>query len=309
MGLYRVGPVLLLAVLISSFQLAICESEVEEPVTIELCTDNLPESKELLPTTTEPIVTTFDSLSSLSDAIEYEADVNRFFDAVKKQMKCGYPKFGVPSLVPLNLSYKLKTSLDFLNLKKVYISATNFVIHGLDNFSWKASNTSFSRTKTNLMLNFPNVTIIADTSLNRANGTSRLSLYDTLVYLEAKYEEKNDLLYVTELDGDLALRASTVKIAHLFPKSAKLTKIWNKAISDSLPVVTKLITSRKLNVDFVNRILNGSKYYAMNTINTGLLTYRMNFDRTVESMKRFSEMTDDSLMCTESEQVGKSRVL
>lgn len=60
------------------------------------------------------------------------------------------------------------------------------------------------------MLNFPNVTIIADTSLNRANGTSRLSLYDTLVYLEAKYEEKNDLLYVTELDGDLALRASTV---------------------------------------------------------------------------------------------------
>ncbi|KXJ79408.1 hypothetical protein RP20_CCG001156 [Aedes albopictus] len=314
MGLDRAGPVLLFAVLISSFQLAICESEVAEsgeaePVTIELCTDNLPEAKEIPLTTTEQAITTFASVS-VGDTIEYDgADVTRFFDVVKKQMKCGYPKFGVPSMVPLKLSYKLKTSLDFLNLKKVYISASNFVIYGLNDFSWKASNTSFSRTKTNLMLNFPNVTIVADTSLNRANGTSRLSLYDTLVFFEAKYEEKDDLLYVTELDGDLALRAATVKIAHLFPKSAKLTKIWNKAIGDSLPVVAKLITTRKISVDFVNRIMNGSKYYALNTINTGLMTYRMNFDRTVASMRRFSEMTDDSLMCDESEHVGKSRVL
>lgn len=60
------------------------------------------------------------------------------------------------------------------------------------------------------MLSFPNITITADTSLNRANGTSRLSLYDTLVYIQAKYEEKDDQLYVTDLDGDLAVRASTV---------------------------------------------------------------------------------------------------
>lgn len=60
------------------------------------------------------------------------------------------------------------------------------------------------------MLNFPNVTITADTSLNRANGTSRLSLYDSLVYIETKYEEKDDQLYVTDLDGDLAVHAATV---------------------------------------------------------------------------------------------------
>lgn len=104
-----------------------------------------------------------------------------------------------------------KYKFNFSNIcRRIHISASNFVIHGLDNFSWRASNTSFSRNQSNVMLNFPNVTVTADTSLNRANGTSRLSLYDTFVFLEAKYEEGNDQLIVTDLDGDLSLRASTV---------------------------------------------------------------------------------------------------
>ncbi|XP_065075890.1 uncharacterized protein LOC135699539 [Ochlerotatus camptorhynchus] len=316
MRLYRVGPVLLLAVLISC-QLVSCESDGNESLdsateTIEICTKDVPDSKQI-PVTTEtnkPLVEMITISDPLTDVIAFEeSDANRFFDVLKKQMKCGYPKFGVPSMVPLKLSYKFKTSLDLLSLKKVQISASNFVIHGLDNFSWKSSNTSFSRSKANLMLNFPNVTVTADTSLNRANGTSRLSLYDILVYVETKYEEKDDQLYVTDLDGDLAVRAATVKLDHLFPKSAKLTRIWNKAIGDSLPVVTKLITSRKLSVDFINRIINGSRYYVMNTINTALTTYKMSFDRLVESIQRFSDKTYDSLMCNEDDLVEQSRVL
>ncbi|XP_058837604.1 uncharacterized protein LOC131693639 [Topomyia yanbarensis] len=247
---------------------------------------------------------------SLTEPIAYEEkDVTQFVDALKHQLRCGYPKFGIPSLVPLKLSYKFKTSLDFLNLKKIHVAASNFVIHGLDNFKWLPSNTSFTRTGTNLTVNFPNITVTADTSLNGVNGSSRLSLFDTLVFLESQYEEKDDLLYVTDLNGDLTLKAAGVKIAHLFPKSAKLTKIWNKAIGDSLPVVTKLITTRKISVEFINRLINGAKYYAMNTANSALSTYKLNFDGVVDSFKRFSEKTYDSLMCHENESVGQSRVM
>lgn len=44
--------------------------------------------------------------------------MERFFTAVKSQLRCGYPMFGIPSLVPLKLSYTLKTSFDLLSLKK-----------------------------------------------------------------------------------------------------------------------------------------------------------------------------------------------
>lgn len=100
----------------------------------------------------------------------------------------------------------------FYYIFRVQISASNFVIHGLDNFSWKSANTSFTRSKSHITVNFPNITIFADTSLNRANGTSRMSLYDTLVYLDAEYEEKDGLLYLTDINGDVGLRASLVCI-------------------------------------------------------------------------------------------------
>lgn len=52
MRLYRVGPVLLLAVLISC-QLVICESDVDSGTeTIEICTKDVPDFKET-PVTTE----------------------------------------------------------------------------------------------------------------------------------------------------------------------------------------------------------------------------------------------------------------
>lgn len=80
-------------------------------------------------------------------------------------------------------------------------------------------------------------------------------------------------------------------------------------MGDSLPVVAKLITSRKLSVDFINRIINGSRYYAMNTANSALTSYKMSFDRLVESIQRFSDKTNDSLMCSEDALVEQSRVL
>ncbi|XP_055629978.1 uncharacterized protein LOC129770862 [Toxorhynchites rutilus septentrionalis] len=289
---YRSGMVLLIAVLISA-QIVNCDGN--KPVT---------NGSKVEPKPTEQVT------ASSTDAISYEVkEADTFFDTLKKQLRCGYPKFGIPSLVPLKLSYKFKTSLDFLSLMKVQITASNIVIHGLDNFTWIPSNTSFSRSKTGITLNFPNITTFATTSINRANGTSRLSLYDTLVHLDVEYEEKDDLLYLTNLDGDLALRASTVRVAHLMPKSGKLTKIWNKALGESLPVIVKMITSKKLRVEYINRIINGSKYYAISTANNALASYNLNFDRLVDSFKRFSEVTSDSLMCTENDIAEQSRII
>lgn len=79
MGLYRAGPVLLLAVLISSCQLVICESEVEEtigaePETIELCTDKLPELREVFATTTDEPESVETTSVPLSDTIEYKGE-------------------------------------------------------------------------------------------------------------------------------------------------------------------------------------------------------------------------------------------
>ncbi|KAL9701996.1 hypothetical protein quinque_005437 [Culex quinquefasciatus] len=293
MKLCHIVPILAIGVLICG-QLVHCDSEDNE--TAEKTTES--SSVEEVTTEAQQFL-----VASTSDVISYnDNDVEKFFESLKKQLKCGYPKFGIPGMVPLKLSYRFKTSLDVLNLKKVQISASNFVIHGLDNFLWKSANTSFTRSKSHITVNFPNITIYADTSLNRANGTSRMSLYDTLVYLDAEYEEKDGLLYLTDINGD-------VKLAHLFPKSAKLTKIWNKAIGDSIPVLTRLITTRKISVDFINRLINGSKYYAISTTNNALSTYRLDFDELVASLKRFSEMTDDSLMCSNEESVGKSRVI
>ncbi|XP_053692511.1 uncharacterized protein LOC128740960 [Sabethes cyaneus] len=299
----RFGAIVIVAVLISC-QSVTCDSEETETVTAT-------ETGTVLESVTESITETVESTqttSSPTDAISFDDEqVTKFFEAVKHQLRCGYPKFGIPSLVPLKLSYKYKTTLDFLNLRKIHVSVSNFVIHGLDNFSWRASNTSFSRTQANLTLNFPNVTITANTSLNGANGTSRVSLCDVLVFLQAEYEEQDDLLYLTELDGDVSLKAAHVKIAHLFPKSAKLTRIWNKAIGDSVPVVVRLFTTRKINADFINRIISGSKYYALNTANNALTSYKLNFDGAVDSFKKFAEQTNDSLMCTEDEPTAESR--
>ncbi|XP_055544888.1 uncharacterized protein LOC129729979 [Wyeomyia smithii] len=303
----RFGVIVAVAVLIGCHSVA-CDSDEKETATTVGVTGMT------IGSVTETITETSTEVAepvklSATDPIAYDdREVTNFFNSVKHQLRCGYPKFGIPSLVPLKLSYRFKTTLDFLNLKKVHVSATNFVIHGLDNFSWRAANTSFSRSRANLTVNFPNVTITANTALNGANGTSRVSLYDILVFLQARYEEKDDLLYVTDLDGNLSVKSSLVKLAHLFPKSAKLTKIWNKAIGDSVPIVVRLIATRKISAEFINRIVNGSKYYALNTANSALSSYKLNFDGVVESFKRFAEQTHDSLMCSENEVKVESRI-
>ncbi|XP_058465576.1 uncharacterized protein LOC131439059 [Malaya genurostris] len=288
----------LIAIVVISCQSVLCDSDQNETIVTETEVINyIPENQQLLN-------------HSATDPIAYEEqDVTRFIDVLKHQLRCGYPKFGIPSLVPLKLSYKFKTSLDFLSMKKIHVSASNFMIYGLDNFNWLSSNTSFTRTGTNLTINFPNITVTADTSLNGINGSSRLSLFDTLVFLVSQYEEKDDLLYVTDLNGDMTLKAAGVKIAHLFPKSGKLTKIWNKAIGDSLPVVTKLLTTRKIRVEVISRFINGAKYYTLSSANSALATYKLNFDGVVESFKRFSDKTDDSLMCDKEDSVGESRIM
>uniref|UniRef100_A0A182PI06 Uncharacterized protein n=1 Tax=Anopheles epiroticus TaxID=199890 RepID=A0A182PI06_9DIPT len=232
---------------------------------------------------------------SLTDPLPF--DVERFFTAVKSQLRCGYPMFGVPSLVPLKLSYTLKTSFDLLSLKKISVVASNFTVHGLNNFTWDASRTRFSRTSATVPLSFPNVTAFAHTSLNGANGTSFVELRNVTVRLDAQYEEKDDLLYVTELGGSILLEDAKVKIASLFPKSAKLSKIWNKAIGKSLPILVELFNGGKLKIEYLSRLLSGAKFYAMNTINNALNSHSLNFDRLVESMVKFADGSPDSLQC------------
>ncbi|XP_035913514.1 uncharacterized protein LOC118512725 isoform X2 [Anopheles stephensi] len=227
-----------------------------------------------------------------------ETTVERFFTAVKSQLQCGYPMFGVPSLVPLKLSYTLKTSFDLLSLKKISVVASNITVHGLNEFSWDPSRTRFTRTAATVPLSFPNVTAFAHTSLNGANGTSFVELRNVSVRLDAQYEEKDDLLYVTELSGSILLEDA--KIASLFPKSAKLSKIWNKAIGKSLPILVELFNGGKLKIEYLSRLLSGAKFYAMNTINNALNTHNLNFDRLVESMLKFADGTSDSLQCEES---------
>ncbi|XP_053665164.1 uncharacterized protein LOC128714310 [Anopheles marshallii] len=226
-----------------------------------------------------------------------ETTVERFFTAVKGQLRCGYPMFGVPSLVPLKLSYTLKTSFDLLSLKKISVVASNFTVHGLNEFSWDPSRTRFTRTSATVPLSFPNVTAFAHTSLNGANGTSFLELRNITVRLDAQYEEKDDLLYVTELSGSVLLEDAKVKIASLFPKSAKLSKIWNKAIGKSLPILVELFNAGKLKIEYLSRLLSGAKFYAMNTINNALNSHSLNFDRLVASMVKFADGTPDSLQC------------
>uniref|UniRef100_A0A182SY74 Lipid-binding serum glycoprotein N-terminal domain-containing protein n=1 Tax=Anopheles maculatus TaxID=74869 RepID=A0A182SY74_9DIPT len=229
-----------------------------------------------------------------------EPTVERFFTAVKSQLRCGYPMFGVPSLVPLKLSYTLKTSFDLLSLKKISVMASNITVHGLNEFSWDPSRTRFTRTSATVPLSFPNVTAFAHTSLNGANGTSFVELRNVSVRLDAQYEEKDDLLYVTELSGSILLEDAKVKIASLFPKSAKLSKIWNKAIGKSLPILVELFNGGKLKIEYLSRLLSGAKFYAMNTINNALNSHNLNFDRLVESMVKFADGTSDSLQCDET---------
>uniref|UniRef100_A0A182MZL4 Lipid-binding serum glycoprotein N-terminal domain-containing protein n=1 Tax=Anopheles dirus TaxID=7168 RepID=A0A182MZL4_9DIPT len=226
-----------------------------------------------------------------------EATVERFFTAVKSQLRCGYPMFGVPSLVPLKLSYTLKTSFDLLSLKKINIVASNFTVHGLNDFGWDPSRTRFTRTAATIPLTFPNVTAFAHTSLNGANGTSYVELRNVTIRLDAQYEEKDDLLYVTDLSGAILVEDAKVKIASLFPKSAKLSKIWNKAIGKSLPILVELFNGGKLKIEYLSRLLSGAKFYAMNTINNALNSHSLSFDRLVESMGKFADGTPDSLQC------------
>ncbi|EAL41273.4 AGAP000160-PA, partial [Anopheles gambiae str. PEST] len=223
--------------------------------------------------------------------------VERFFTAVKSQLRCGYPMFGIPSLVPLKLSYTLKTSFDLLSLKKINVVASNFTVYGLNDFTWDPSRTRFTRTSATVPLSFPNVTAFAHTSLNGANGTSYVQLRNVTVRLDAQYEEKDDLLYVTELGGSILLEDAKVKIASLFPKSAKLSKIWNKAIGKSLPILVELFNGGKLKIEYLSRLLSGAKFYAMNTINNALNTHGLSFDRLVESMAKFADGSPDSLQC------------
>uniref|UniRef100_A0A182R7L1 Lipid-binding serum glycoprotein N-terminal domain-containing protein n=1 Tax=Anopheles funestus TaxID=62324 RepID=A0A182R7L1_ANOFN len=226
-----------------------------------------------------------------------EPTVERFFTAVKSQLRCGYPMFGVPSLVPLKISYTLKTSFDLLSLKKISVIASNISVHGLNEFSWDPSRTRFTRTSATVPLSFPNVTAFAQTSINGVNGTSFLELRNITVRLDAQYEEKDDLLYVTDLGGSILLEDAKVKIASLFPKSAKLSKIWNKAIGKSLPILVELFNGGKLKIEYLSRLLSGAKFYAMNTINNALNSHSLNFDRLIESMVKFADGTSDSLQC------------
>nr|XP_040237944.2 uncharacterized protein LOC120958901 [Anopheles coluzzii] len=235
---------------------------------------------------------------SLTDPLPFdEPTVERFFTAVKSQLRCGYPMFGIPSLVPLKLSYTLKTSFDLLSLKKINVVASNFTVYGLNDFTWDPSRTRFTRTSATVPLSFPNVTAFAHTSLNGANGTSYVQLRNVTVRLDAQYEEKDDLLYVTELGGSILLEDAKVKIASLFPKSAKLSKIWNKAIGKSLPILVELFNGGKLKIEYLSRLLSGAKFYAMNTINNALNTHGLSFDRLVESMAKFADGSPDSLQC------------
>uniref|UniRef100_A0A182QPM8 Uncharacterized protein n=1 Tax=Anopheles farauti TaxID=69004 RepID=A0A182QPM8_9DIPT len=229
-----------------------------------------------------------------------EATVERFFTAVKSQLRCGYPMFGIPSLVPLKLSYTLKTSFDLLSLKKINIVASNFTVHGLNDFGWDPARTRFTRTSATVPLSFPNVTAFALTSLNGANGTSFVELRNVSIRLDAQYEEKDDLLYVTDLSGAILVEDAKVKIASLFPKSAKLSKIWNKAIGKSLPILVELFNGGKLKIEYLSRLLSGAKFYAMNTINNALNSHSLSFDRLVESMVKFADGTADSLQCDEA---------
>uniref|UniRef100_A0A182X968 Uncharacterized protein n=1 Tax=Anopheles quadriannulatus TaxID=34691 RepID=A0A182X968_ANOQN len=175
--------------------------------------------------------------------------------------------------------------------------ASNFTVYGLNDFTWDPSRTRFTRTSATVPLSFPNVTAFAHTSLNGANGTSYVQLRNVTVRLDAQYEEKDDLLYVTELGGSILLEDAKVKIASLFPKSAKLSKIWNKAIGKSLPILVELFNGGKLKIEYLSRLLSGAKFYAMNTINNALNTHGLSFDRLVESMAKFADGSPDSLQC------------
>uniref|UniRef100_A0A182JKS6 Uncharacterized protein n=1 Tax=Anopheles atroparvus TaxID=41427 RepID=A0A182JKS6_ANOAO len=247
---------------------------------------------------TVPSTTPVPATTSQTEPLAFdEPTVDKFFSTVQSQLHCGYPMFGIPSLAPLKLSYTLKTSFDLLQLKKINIVASNFTVHGLNNFTWNAAKARFTRTSASVIFTFPNVTAFAQTTLNGANGTSYVEMRNITVLLNAQYEEKDDLLYITELGGSIALEDAKVRIASLFPKSVKLTKIWNRAIGKSMPILVELFNGGKLKIEYLNRLLSGAKFYAMNTINNGLSTYSLNFDRLAEAMVKFSNGTSDSLQC------------
>uniref|UniRef100_A0A182FMK6 Uncharacterized protein n=2 Tax=Anopheles albimanus TaxID=7167 RepID=A0A182FMK6_ANOAL len=230
--------------------------------------------------------------------------VDKFFTAAKHQLQCGYPMFGIPPLVPLRLSYTFKTSFDLLQLKKINIVASNFTIHGLNEFSWDPVGARFSRNMASVSLTFPNVTTFANTSLNGANGTSFVQLRNVTVRLNVTYEEANDLLYATDLNGSIIVGDAKVKIAALFPKSGKLSKIWNKAIGKSLPILVELFNGGKLKIEYLSRLLSGAKFYAMNMVNNALSTYDLNFDRLVEALAKFADASPDSLQCNSADGSG-----
>ncbi|ETN65395.1 hypothetical protein AND_002838 [Anopheles darlingi] len=247
---------------------------------------------------TVPPSTTTTGANPTDEPLAFDVpSVDKFFAVVQRQLRCGYPMFGIPSLVPLRLSYTFKTSFDLLQLKKINIIASNFTIHGLNEFSWEPARSRFTRTMATVPITFPNITAFANTSLNGANGTSFVQLRNVTVRLNATYEEADDLLYVTDLTGSIIVGDAKVKIASLFPKSAKLSKIWNKAIGKSLPILVELFNGGKLKIEYLSRLLSGAKFYAMNTVNNALSTYSLNFDRLVEALSKFADVTPDSLQC------------
>jgi lipopolysaccharide export system protein LptC len=44
-------------------------------------------------------------------------DLEKFSDRLKQQMKCGYPKFGIPSLTPFKTSYQFKQTFEIMGQK------------------------------------------------------------------------------------------------------------------------------------------------------------------------------------------------
>ena len=98
----------------------------------------------------------------------------------------------------------------FLSSKRIQLTTSDFVITGLDNFSIIYDNTTVTNKRTDVHVNFPEVTVKAKTTLSKNDGSLSFTMQNVDLIFYAAYDERRDILSVKEINGRIALGSSVV---------------------------------------------------------------------------------------------------